>query len=43
VIAGSAVTGYNLQPNKSYEQPESASAFIWYGYKKMGRCPFFFW
>jgi ribosome maturation factor RimP len=23
-------------------QPESANAFIWWEYKKMGRCPFFF-
>jgi hypothetical protein len=41
-IAADPVTGYNLQPNKSYEQPKSANAFIWVRFKKMGRCPFFF-
>jgi hypothetical protein len=37
---------YNLQPNRSSSQYFlGASAFIWLGYefKKMGRCPFFFW
>jgi 23S rRNA pseudouridine2605 synthase len=45
-IAGEAGTGYNPQPNRSSSQRVfGASAFIWLGseYKKMGRCPFFFW
>jgi hypothetical protein len=45
-IAGKPGTGYNLQPNQSsFPRVSGASAFIWLGceYKKMGKCPFFFW
>jgi hypothetical protein len=45
-IAREAGSLYNLQPNQSSSQYFlGASAFIWLGceYKKMGRCPFFFW
>jgi hypothetical protein len=42
-IAASADFGYNSQPNQSIPSLFlGASAFIWLGIKKMGRCPFFF-